>query len=79
MFVMRTKYAAISPGGVSKLPMLIQRIWTFASQVRSCTCSSNSEAAKYFTLDGGGLPKGFNNRAAARIYDKTASSDEGMA
>jgi hypothetical protein len=29
---------------------------TLARQIRSCTCSSNSNAAKYFILFGGGLP-----------------------
>src|ERR1017187_9284079 len=40
---------------------------TFASHVRSCTCSSSSEAAKNFTLYGDGLPSGLSRRAPTRI------------
>jgi hypothetical protein len=34
---------------------------TFASHVRSLTCSNTSDAAKNLTLFCGGLPNGFNN------------------
>jgi hypothetical protein len=40
---------------------------TFVSHARSWTGSSDSDAAKYFTLLCSGLPNGLSSRAATRI------------
>lgn len=39
---------------------------TLASQARSLTCSSSSDAAEYLTLLGGGLPSGLSRRAPGK-------------